>query len=229
MACELVSDTEVALTFKRVTDLRFPLGEMPEWMVLVELGDIGPGDRLQEDLQLCLEGLFEDGTVTDGAICQNLRESEELWRWRHSFSEANKKAGHGIVFGASLRVKAVPEFIERAIPAALELAPWAVRLIVTHLGDGNVHLIVMNKREDIGKIADLEDLTHRMFDKVYDVIEDLDGSFSAENGVGRKLVEEMQRRQPAAEIQLMHANKRAFDPKELLSPGVLVEERNADK
>lgn len=229
MACELVSDTEVALTFKRVTDLRFPLGEMPEWMVLVELGDIGPGDRLQEDLQLCLEGLFEDGTVTDGAICQNLRESEELWRWRHSFSEANKKAGHGIVFDASLRVKAVPEFIERAIPAALELAPWAVPLIVTHLGDGNVHLIVMNKREDMGKIADLEDLTHRMFDKVHDIIEDLDGSFSAEHGVGRKLVEEMQKRQPAAEIQLMHAIKRAFDSKELLSPGVLVEERNADK
>lgn len=61
-----------------------------------------------------------------------------------------------------------------------------------------------------------------MFDKVHDIVADLDGSFSAEHGVGSKLVEEMMRRQPAAEIALMRAIKRAIDPQGIMSPGVLL-------
>jgi len=222
MACELVSGTEAALTMELVPGLRFPMPRTPDWMVLVELGDLEPGDRLQEALGDCLAELLEGEIITDAVLCQNLRESEELWRWRHSFSEANKKAGHGIVFDASLRVKSVPDFIARAIPAALELAPHAIPLIVCHLGDGNVHLIVMNRREDMHRIDDLADLTERMFGRIHDIVADLDGSFSAEHGVGRKLVAEMVARQPAAEIALMAAVKQAIDPQGIMSPGVLL-------
>ncbi|MEI4488440.1 FAD-binding oxidoreductase [Frigidibacter sp. MR17.14] len=222
MACEMVSGTEVALTLKHVPGLRFPLAEMPDWMVLVELGDIGGAEALQDALQTCLGELLEEGVIDDAVLCQNLRESQELWKWRHSFSEANKKAGHGIVFDASLRVRAVPEFLARAIPAAAELAPWAVPLVVCHLGDGNAHLIMLNRAEDRHLIADMEALTHAMFDRIHDIIADLDGSFSAEHGVGRKLVDEMVARQPAAEIALMRAIKRGIDPQGRFSPGVIV-------
>ncbi|WP_265516855.1 FAD-binding oxidoreductase [Nitratireductor luteus] len=222
MACELVSGNEVSLTLEHVPGLRFPMAEVPEWMVLIELGDTENEEVLRDTLQDCLAAMFEDGTITDAVVCQNLRESEELWKWRHSFSETNKKAGHGIVFDASLRVKSVPEFIERAIPAALDLAPWAVPLIVCHLGDGNAHLIVMTLNEDRPKITDLDDLTHRMFERVHDIIAELDGSFSAEHGIGRKLVDEMVLRQPAAEIALMRAIKAAVDPKGIMSPGILL-------
>ncbi|WP_163271868.1 FAD-binding oxidoreductase [Chelativorans alearense] len=221
-ACELVSGTEVSLTLKHVPGLRFPTTDVPDWMVLIELGDTGGEEALREGLQECLAELFENGTITDAVVCQNLRESEDLWKWRHSFSEANKKAGHGIVFDPALRVKSVPEFIERAIPAALEMVPLAIPLTVCHLGDGNSHLIVMILKEDLPKIDDLEELTNRMFERIHDIVADLGGSFSAEHGIGRKLVEELVLRQPPAEIALMRAIKQAIDPTGIMSPGVLL-------
>lgn len=229
MACELVSGSEVALTLQHVPGLRFPMPQVPDWMVLVELGDTDPDGQLATRLQSCLEDLLASETIRDAVICQSQRESNELWRWRHSFSEANKKAGHGIVFDVSLRVKSVPDFIERAIPTALELAPFATPLIVCHLGDGNVHLIVMILREDIQKAGDVLDLSERMFASVHDIVEDVGGSFSAEHGIGRKLVGEMVRRQPAAEIALMRTIKRAIDPKGVMSPDVLLSGLNPSK
>ncbi|WP_417209538.1 FAD-binding oxidoreductase [Antarctobacter sp.] len=222
MACELVSGTEVSLTLEHVPGLRFPMAEMPDWMVLIELGDLEADNRLQVGLQDTLEALLEENVVEDAVLCQNLRESQELWKWRHSFSEANKKAGHGIVFDPSLRVKHVPDFIAHATEAALDMAPWMVPLTVCHLGDGNSHLIMMTLHEDMPPAEVMADLTHRMFERVHDIIADLDGSFSAEHGIGRKLVDEMVHRQPPAEIALMQAIKRAVDPDGLLSPGVLL-------
>lgn len=224
MACELVSGSEVALTLQHVPGLRFQLDRMHDWLVLVELGDLETGDQLQNALHQELEKLFDDGVVIDAVPCQSLRESDELWKWRHSFSEANKKAGHGIVFDVALRVRHVPEFIARAIPAALELAPRAVPLIVCHLGDGNVHLIVLNLKQDLDAISDLHELTERMFARIHDIVASLDGSFSAEHGIGRKLVEEMIARQDAAEIALMQSIKRAIDPQGRMSRGVLLKD-----
>jgi len=223
MACELVSGTEIDLTLKHVPGLRFPLAAVPDWVVMVELGDLEADGQLQASLQDTLGSMLDDGLIQDAALCQNLRESQELWKLRHSFSEANKKAGHGIVFDPSLRVKAVPEFIARAIPAVLELAPWAVPLIVCHLGDGNAHLIAMNLKDDLEQISDLGELTERMFAVIHDIISDMDGSFSAEHGIGRKLVTEMERRQPAAELDLMRRIKGAVDPDNRMAPGVLLD------
>lgn len=222
MACELVSGTEIDLTLKHVPGLRFPLDAMPDWMVMVELGDPETDGQLQTALQDTLESMLADGLIQDAVPCQNLRESKELWKLRHSFSEANKKAGHGIVFDASLRVKSVPEFIARAIPAALALAPRAVPLIVCHLGDGNVHLIVMNLKDDLEQIPDIGELTERMFAVVHDIVAELDGSFSAEHGIGCKLVAELEQRQTPGEIALMRAIKSAIDPHLVMSPGVLL-------
>lgn len=192
-------------------------------MVLVELGDLKIDDRLKDAPQECLEAKLEDGSITDAILCQNLRESEALWSLRHSFSEANKRAGHGIVLDASLRVKSVPEFIERAISTAMELAPWATPMIVSQLGDGNVHLITMLLKEAMHRVDDLDALTEEIFKRVHNIVDELDGSFSAEHGIGRKLVEEMAHRQPAAEIALMQAFKAVIDPRSIMSPGVLLD------
>ena len=45
------------------------------------------------------------------------------------------------------------------------------------------------------------------------------GSFSAEHGVGRLKVEELERYASSVELELMHAVKRAFDPHGIMNPG----------
>jgi FAD/FMN-containing dehydrogenase len=51
------------------------------------------------------------------------------------------------------------------------------------------------------------------------MVRDFGGSFSAEHGIGRLKVGELERYASAVELDLMRAVKRAFDPNGILNPG----------
>ncbi|EQD44922.1 protein containing FAD-linked oxidase, partial [mine drainage metagenome] len=51
------------------------------------------------------------------------------------------------------------------------------------------------------------------------VVREFGGSFSAEHGIGRLKVGELERYAPPVELDLMRAIKRAFDPNGILNPG----------
>jgi FAD/FMN-containing dehydrogenase len=53
----------------------------------------------------------------------------------------------------------------------------------------------------------------------------MDGSFSAEHGIGRHKVEELERYAPPLELELMQAIKRAFDPHGIMNPGKVLRAR----
>lgn len=220
-ACELLSGTEVSLALEFIEGLRFPFHQVPAWSVILSLGDADPDSGLESRLGDFLAKMLEDGLVTDAVLAKNVREVEEVWRLRGSLSEANKRAGHGIVFDVAVRVSRAPEFISRTYEAAARIAPMAVPLVVSHLGDGNVHFIAMIRKEHMEDVHDIAALTDHLFVAVHDICEDLDGSFSAEHGIGRKLVSELERRIDPAEMSLMYAIKRAIDPGNRMAPGVL--------
>ena len=52
-----------------------------------------------------------------------------------------------------------------------------------------------------------------------DIVNDLDGSFSAEHGIGKLKREELKFYNPEIEINLMKSIKTTFDPKNILNPG----------
>jgi len=108
-------------------------------------------------------------------------------------------------------VSRVPELIERA-SAALESAfPGAPIYAFGHIGDGNIHYNVgdaalMARRADVNRI-------------VYDVVDSLGGSISAEHGLGQLKREEIRQHKDAIELELMQVLKRAIDPRGLMNPG----------
>ena len=221
-ACELLSDTQINLALEHVEGLRFPWQDIPKWVVMIALGDADPGAGLEGRLATFMETLLGDGTVTDAVMPKNVGEAKAFRNLRHSLSEANKRAGHGIVFDVAVRISHVPAFIKEAYAAAAQIAPMATPLIVSHLGDGNVHFIVMCRR-DLGDFpGGIADLTKRLFKAVHDLAEAFGGSFSAEHGIGRKLAAELAERLDPAELGLMHAIKAAIDPQTQMAPGVML-------
>jgi FAD/FMN-containing dehydrogenase len=86
-----------------------------------------------------------------------------------------------------------------------------------HVGDGNLHFN-LNQAANVEREAFLarEPETRRA---IHDLVREFGGSFSAEHGIGQLKVEELERYAPSAELELMRAVKRAFDPNGILNPG----------
>jgi FAD/FMN-containing dehydrogenase len=54
---------------------------------------------------------------------------------------------------------------------------------------------------------------------VHDIVADLGGSISAEHGIGRSRLAELQHYKDAVELELMRSMKRAIDPLGIMNPG----------
>src|SRR5699024_4174983 len=87
-------------------------------------------------------------------------------------------------------------------------------------GDGNIHFDLL---EPVGLdgavfVAQMGPIT----DAVYDVVLQLDGSFSAEHGIGQLKVPDMRRYREDVDLDMLRAIKQALDPQGLMNPGKVV-------
>ena len=59
----------------------------------------------------------------------------------------------------------------------------------------------------------------RFNELVHDLVHELDGSFSAEHGIGQLKKDDLVRYKSAVELELMKALKQTLDPKGIMNPG----------
>jgi len=117
----------------------------------------------------------------------------------------------------SVPVSRVPDLIRRASAACEALMPGIRVVPFGHLGDGNIHFN-LEQPTDMDAAAFLA-RDHEIMDAVGEVVRDLDGSFSAEHGVGKLKPYMMPLWRGGAELDAMQRIKRALDPQGLLNPG----------
>ena len=63
------------------------------------------------------------------------------------------------------------------------------------------------------------DKWHDVTDPLNDLVEEMNGSFSAEHGIGRMKRDELVRYSPPVEIDLMRKIKAVIDPDGIMNPG----------
>ena len=221
-AAELLSGTQVDLVLQHIPRTRHPLDSRPEWSLLVELGQTDPGADLRGRLEDWLAARFEDGRVTDGAVAQSDAQAAGIWHIRHSVSEANKIHGHSLSHDVAVRPSRVAEMITRCRGAVQGVYPGAKILIVSHIGDGNVHFIVHFTHAEWARFPDPEAVTRQVMTLVHDEVGALGGTFSAEHGIGRKLRQELAERADPVRLQMMHDIRGLFDPEGRMNPGAVL-------
>lgn len=201
-----------------------PLGTDHEWTVLLEWAGAGTGDRAGEAMQAALQDMLaaalESGEIADAIIAQSEEQRRHLWFLREAIVAAQSHAGPQIKHDIAVPVSRVPEFIRSAGEAVAALIPGIRPCPFGHAADGNIHY-------NLSPPADMNPDQFRMRARevsrvVHEVAARLDGTFSAEHGIGRSKREAMARFKPALEIELQRGIKRLFDPRALMNPGVLL-------
>ena len=160
---------------------------------------------------------MEEGFVLDAALAESGAQRAALWKLREEHAEAQKREGASVKNDVSVPVSKVPALIAQATAACEALIPGVRVVPFGHLGDGNIHF---NLQQPPGMDASaFLARDHEIMDTVCAIVRDLDGSFSAEHGVGRLKPYMMPDWRGGAELETMRRIKQAIDPQGLFNPG----------
>ena len=219
-AYEYMSGLGVELVLRHIPGTTLPLAAPAAQYVLVELATPRDGAGLREALEQVLGAAMETGAVSDAVIAESGAQRAALWRLREEHSEAQKRAGASVKNDVSVPVSKVPELIRRATEVCERLVPGIRCVPFGHLGDGNIHFNLVQPEETDGAAFLARD--HELMNAVNDVVRDLDGSFSAEHGIGKLKPYMMPEWRGGPELDLMRKIKAAIDPQGLLNPEKLL-------
>jgi FAD/FMN-containing dehydrogenase len=214
---ELIPRIAVEMTVKHVAGVANPLDFGCAWYLLIELSSPNPNQNLTALLTSELEEAVGAGAVKDAMLATSIAQAQAMWKLRESVPEAQRRHGASIKHDVSVPVSAIPTLIEKGSALAYELAPEGEVVSYGHAGDGNLHFN-LSQKPGVSAAAFLG-RTHALEMAMFDLVESLGGSISAEHGIGRLKAGEFARRADPVELEVMHALKRTLDPKGILNPG----------
>ncbi len=215
---ELIHGQGLDFLNEELPDVRQPFTPRPEWMVLIEVAG-GNGAHLDERLLSLLEDAIENALVDDVLIAQNVQQRQEFWHVRESIPLANKAVGGISSHDISVPISAIPEFIQTGFDAIAKLGDLRINCF-GHVGDGNLHYNVYPAKGQAR--ADLMYMQPEIKDLIYDLVHQFGGSVSAEHGIGRLKVDELEKYGDPTKLAMIRSVKAALDPNGIMNPGVIV-------
>ena len=219
-AFELIQRRAIDFVLQHIPGVTDPLGQAYPWYVLMEISGQGAPDSLCPAVETVLADGLEAGEVHDAVLAANRAQGQALWKIRESIPEAQNYEGQSVKHDVSVPLSRIAEFIERA-DQALDAAYPGVRCVAFgHIGDGNIHYNPAQPLGDGG--ADFAAEYGAINRIVHDLITELNGSISAEHGLGRLRREEAWRYKSTVEMDLMRTVKEALDPANIMNPGKVI-------
>jgi FAD/FMN-containing dehydrogenase len=219
-AFELIGATPLSFARKHAPDAARPLdGDWP-WHVLMEISSGRSAEDARALVEDILSSALEDATIGDATITSSLAQAAAFWKLRETISEVQKLEGGSIKHDISVPVAAIPEFIARGGEAVASVLPEARVVCFGHMGDGNLHY---NISQPAGADTEAYMALYRKMNKaVHDVVRSLNGSISAEHGIGQLKRDELLATAPPVGLDLMRRVKAAFDPAGIMNPGKVI-------
>ncbi|MFT5637546.1 MAG: FAD/FMN-containing dehydrogenase [Paracoccaceae bacterium] len=217
-AFELINRQGLNFVAEKIPQVRLPFADPSEWMLLIDLGIVGDFDVAGQFENLLSKGI-EEGLVLDALIAQNETQRQEFWKMREAIPEANRLVGAIYSHDISVPVGKIPAFIKQAGLLVAQIGAFRINCF-GHVGDGNLHYNVYPPKRH--SRDEFQAVRNQIKDSVYGLVDSLGGSISAEHGVGRMKIADMEKYCDATKLATIHAIKRALDPKGIMNPGAVV-------
>ncbi len=218
-AFELISRIGLDFLAEVMPEVRNPLAGNPEWMVLIEIGLPAGFGQAATHLEALFAAGQAAGLVSDGVIAASEAQRAGLWQIREAIPLANRLIGSVSSHDISVPLGLVPEFIARAGVALAAIGDWRINCF-GHLGDGNLHYNVFALRGKNRK--DHENQRDAVKSCVHDLVDALGGSVSAEHGLGRLKVDDLEKYGDPGKLAALRAIKTALDPLGIMNPGAVL-------
>jgi FAD/FMN-containing dehydrogenase len=214
---EIMPRIALELSVRHIVGVTDPFSTPYPWYVLCELGAARAAEPLEAVLEESLGAALAGGMVLDAVIAHSERERTALWRLRENIPEAQRREGAGLKHDISVPVGRLADFVARAAPWITANVPEGQLVAYGHAGDGNLHFNVGVRpgADGAALLARAEPIRRA----VHDLVREFGGSFSAEHGIGRLKVEELERYTAPVELELMRRLKQLFDPHHIMNPG----------
>lgn len=216
-AFELVGLCALQVALRNMPEARAPLPLTAPWYALIDIAETVPGLGLDALLDAALSAELAAGRILDAAVAHNVAQAHDFWRLRENMSEAQRLEGPSIKHDIAVPVSRIPAFIERADAALAQRFPALEVVAFGHVGDGNLHYnLYWPGEKSSARLFAYADEVGRI---VYDLVDEMGGSISAEHGLGQLKRDEILRHKSEVEMDLMRRVKAAFDPLGLMNPG----------
>ncbi|HEV7690612.1 MAG TPA: FAD-binding oxidoreductase [Hyphomonadaceae bacterium] len=217
---EIVSQFCMALVLKHIPDVRGPLSSPAPWRVLIELS-LPRADGAREIMEAILADALETGLIEDAAIAESEAQKAMMWKIRENISVAEKAHGKALKHDVAVPVSRVADFMVEGDALARRLHPGVDVIAFGHVGDGNIHFnITPPPGADQDQFVEKDGL--HITKAINDLVCSLNGSISAEHGIGKLKRDELAWRKSAVEMDMMRAVKKALDPDNRMNPGRVV-------
>jgi D-lactate dehydrogenase (cytochrome) len=218
--CELIPAAALALVLQHVQGVRDPGAAASPWYLLAELGS-SASEPLDTLLEAAITRALEAGYATDAVLARSEDQRRNLWQLRESVPEAQRRAGASLKHDVAVPVASIPALIEQGGKLVGLHAPEGFLVAYGHAGDGNLHFNVSQRKgADTAMFQAREPALKRA---IHDLVAQLQGSVSAEHGIGQLKIQELARYAAPAEIAAMRSIKQALDPLGILNPGKLLQ------
>ncbi|VVE56858.1 FAD-binding oxidoreductase [Pandoraea anhela] len=217
-AFELISSDAMTLVLSHLNDRPSPLETPHPWYVLVETSSNADQEAAESQLVGVLSDALSAGYATDAVVAANARQAADFWLIREEISDAQTQTRGSVRCDISVPLSCIPAFVRDTTAKVLAIEPATRMIVYGHVGDGNVHF---NPIRPADVTAEVFVRTHgaAMAQLIDNAASELNGSISAEHGVGIAKRDELLSVRSREELDMAWAIKRALDPRNLLNPG----------
>ena len=216
---EIITRDSIALYKEVEPGRQEPFDKTYPACVIVE-EETGAGEQERDGFLQRLTAILDSGLAVDAVVAESEAQAQGIWRLRDGVTEAISRAGLTHKFDVTVPPGALPGFLDQMERFGAE-AGGLRTLLFGHLGDGNIHVNMIQKPE----LSEDEFYAKgpALAERIYSLVAALRGSISAEHGIGIAKRAYLHHSRAAEEIALMRGLKQLLDPDGILNPGVLFE------
>ena len=206
--CVEFMDNSAVRSVERYLDEKLPNSDIGNY-IIIQMEAESEEDLENKTVQL------DELCSTAGAVAVLVADSAKIWKARKMFSEATRSESLIQSYeDVVVPVELIPKVSE--IIAQLSKKHSLAFGMVSHAGDGNIHLNILKCNLTD---AEWEEKLDAFQDDLYKLAYEMGGRLSGEHGIGYKRKGLMQKFTDPVELDMMRRIKKALDPNLVLNPG----------